>query len=166
MDKQWYVFYTRSRWEKKVLALLEKKGFEVFLPMHKVMRQWSDRKKKVEVPLFNSYIFVHVTRNTIYDVLQVPGIVRNLLFDGEPAQLHDKEYKNIKYLLETGLPIDVEGIRENVSLGDHVKVIGGAFNGMEGELYRIDDSTCAIMIESLQQVLKITVHRELLSKVN
>jgi transcriptional antiterminator RfaH len=58
MEKKWFVFYTKSRQEKKVNELLLKKKFEPFLPMQQVMRQWSDRKKKVTVPLFNSYIFV------------------------------------------------------------------------------------------------------------
>ena len=58
MNKKWLVFYTKSRQEKKVRDILLRRGFEVFLPLQKVMRQWSDRKKKVEVPLFNAYIFV------------------------------------------------------------------------------------------------------------
>lgn len=51
--KHWFVFYTKSRHEKKVKDFLEKVGYVVFLPMRKVMRQWGDRKKKMEVPLFN-----------------------------------------------------------------------------------------------------------------
>lgn len=165
MEKQWYVFYTRSRWEKKVLQLLEREGYEVFLPVHKVMRQWSDRKKKVEVPLFNSYIFVSVERSSIYDVLQVPGIVKNLLYNGEPAVLHEKEYQQINKWLDTGLPLEVQGLSDNVNLGDHIKVTEGSFRGVEGELYRIDDTTCAVLIESLQQVLTITVRKELVTAV-
>jgi transcriptional antiterminator RfaH len=59
-SKNWFVFYTKSRQEKKVNDLLLRHGFEPYLPLQKVLRQWSDRKKKVEVPLFNSYIFVRV----------------------------------------------------------------------------------------------------------
>lgn len=72
MKKQWFVFYTKSRQEKKVRDLLLKSGYEVFLPMHKVMRQWSDRKKKVEVPLFNSYIFVNDLEHNISNILKTP----------------------------------------------------------------------------------------------
>jgi transcription antitermination factor NusG len=56
--KKWLVFYTKSRNEKSAYKNLKKFGFEPYLPLQKVLRQWSDRKKKVELPLFNSYIFV------------------------------------------------------------------------------------------------------------
>lgn len=163
MEKHWYVFYTRSRWEKKVLHLLERAGYEVFLPMHKVMRQWSDRKKKVEAPLFNSYIFVKVSRNSIYEVLRVPGIVKSVIYNGEPAILNEKEYQQINSWLETGLPLEVQGLSDEVKLGDQVKVLEGNFKGVEGELYRINDTTCAVLVASIQQVLMITVRKELVT---
>jgi len=56
MEKKWFVFYTKSRQEKKVNELLLKRGFEPFLPMQAIVRQWSDRKKKVVLPLFNAYM--------------------------------------------------------------------------------------------------------------
>lgn len=166
MEKQWYVFYTKSRWEKKVLHLLERRGFETFLPLHKVMRQWSDRKKKVEVPLFNSYIFVRVLKNQLYDVLQVPGVVKNLVYNGEPAVLRDSEYSSIKRWLETGYIIEVTGVDANFSLGQMVKIQEGAFKGIEGEVHRVDDTTCCVVIESLQQVLNITLRKEYLQEIS
>ncbi|MDH5368345.1 MAG: UpxY family transcription antiterminator [Cyclobacteriaceae bacterium] len=161
-EKEWHVFYTRSRWEKKVNSYLQENGFEVFLPLHKVMRQWTDRKKKVEVPLFNSYIFVRSNRNEIYEVLQIPGIVRNLKINGMPAILHDSEYIAIKNWLETGLPLETESYNNNFQLGERVKVIGGVFNGIEGEVRKINDKTCCIVLKSIQQVLKVNIRKELL----
>lgn len=159
---EWYVFYTKSRQEKRVNGYLHEKGFEAFLPLQKVMRQWSDRKKKVEVPLFNSYIFVRTSKNNIYDVLQVQGIVRNLTLDGEPAVLHDVEYRAIKSWLATGLPLETENLDHHFELGETVKVIGGVFNGIEGEIRKIGDNTCCIMLKSIQQVLKVNIRKELL----
>ena len=161
-EKEWYVFYTRSRWEKKVNSFLHENGFEAFLPLHKVMRQWSDRKKKVEVPLFNSYIFVKTNKNKIYDVLQIPGIVRSLKYNGEPAVLHDTEYRTIKNWLETGLPLEVEHLNTEFQLGERVKVIGGVFNGVVGEVRKISENTCCIVLKSIQQVLKVNIRKELL----
>src|SRR5690349_12724362 len=90
-DKKWLVFYTKSRHEKKVKELLEKNGMEVFLPMQRQLRQWSDRKKKVEVLLFNSYIFVFETESKIPEILAVPGVAWNIRYNNKPAQLHAKE---------------------------------------------------------------------------
>ena len=163
MKKEWYVYYTKSRWEKKIRKYLIERSFEVFLPQHKVMRQWSDRKKKVEVPLFNSYIFVRSNENEIHDVLQIPGIVKNLKYNGAPAVLHEKEYKAIIGWLSTGLMIEVEGLSDNFEVGEKVKVLGGAFKGLEGEIRRVDDDTCCLILNSIQQVLKINIRKELLS---
>jgi len=60
MEKKWYVVYTTPRGEKKANHRLEEKGIETYLPLRKTIRQWSDRKKKIEVPLFTSYLFVYV----------------------------------------------------------------------------------------------------------
>lgn len=161
MEKQWFVFYTKSRSEKRVLSLLEKNNHKVFLPLHKVVRQWSDRKKKVEVPLFNSYIFVKVLKSEIYDILQTPGIVKSLFYNGEPAVLREKEVENIKYWINTGLQL--ECVAGEFTPGELVKVIGGSFTGFEGEVYRVDNTTCAVVLKSLQQILKINIRKELLS---
>ena len=163
MKKEWYVYYTKSRWEKKIKKYLIEREYEVFLPQHKVMRQWSDRKKKVEVPLFNSYIFVRSNENEIHDVLQIPGIVKNLKYNGAPAVLHEKEYQAINGWLSTGLMIEVEGLSDNFEVGEKVKVLGGAFKGLEGEIRRVDDDTCCLILNSIQQVLKINIRKELLS---
>lgn len=75
IEKKWLVFYTKSRAEKKTLEYLLKFGFNAWLPTHKVLRQWSDRKKKVEVPLFNSYIFVKDIEANISEILKGKSVV-------------------------------------------------------------------------------------------
>ena len=60
VDKKWFALYTKPRWEKKVNLTLLKKGIEVWCPVQKVQKQWSDRKKIVEEPLFKSYVFVKI----------------------------------------------------------------------------------------------------------
>jgi len=74
MEKKWFVFYTKSRQEKKVNELLLKRGFEPFLPMQAIVRQWSDRKKKVVVPLFNSDIFVCVEEHRTPEYVDYCGV--------------------------------------------------------------------------------------------
>ena len=60
-EKKWLVVYTRPRWEKKVDTLLKQQGIESYCPVRQVQSQWADRKKEVDLPLFNSYVFVYVT---------------------------------------------------------------------------------------------------------
>ncbi|HDO06779.1 MAG TPA: hypothetical protein ENG85_03760, partial [Bacteroidetes bacterium] len=72
-EKVWYALYVRSRTEKKVAVELEGADIDFYLPLEKRLRQWSDRKKWVEEPLFRSYIFVHITQKEYYKVLQTRG---------------------------------------------------------------------------------------------
>ena len=96
LQKKWFVFYTKSRQEKKTRDLLIRNGFEVYLPLQKVMRQWSDRKKKVEAPLFNSYIFVLEVEYKISMILQTPGVAWNIRFNSKPAVLRTQELETIE----------------------------------------------------------------------
>lgn len=162
--KNWYVFYTKSRHEKKVKELLERRDFEVFLPMHKVLRQWSDRKKKVEVPLFNSYIFVKTEEHKVADVLQVPGISWTIRHNGKPAVLHQREYDLINRFLDTGLTLEIFATPE-LETGDKVKVIDGPLKGAMGKVTFADQTKFTVSLETLGQSIRVTLEPHLLQKL-
>jgi transcriptional antiterminator RfaH len=94
--KQWYVIYTKPRNEKKVALELLKKGIEAYCPVKIEIRQWTDRKKKIEKPLFSSYCFVYIEETQRYDVLEVYGVSRFVYWLGKPAVVKDKEIEEIK----------------------------------------------------------------------
>jgi len=96
----WYAIYTRPRHEKKVFALLEEKMQEVFLPLVIQVRLWKDRKKKVEVPLFNSYLFARFDYKNRFDLLQTKGIVKIVNFRGTPAVVPDWQIESLKKMLD------------------------------------------------------------------
>ena len=73
--KYWYVVYTKPRWEKKVYSLLEEEGIEAYCPLNKVHKQWSDRMKWVEEPLFKSYVFVRLAEEEMSQVRMVSGVI-------------------------------------------------------------------------------------------
>ena len=164
--KKWFVFYTKSRQEKKVNDLLTKRGFDSYLPLQMVMRQWSDRKKKVEVPLFNSYIFVFVEEHMIQEVLQIPGIAWNIRLNGKPAVLHPKELETIKRFIETGLLIETSGQSEKFSVGERVKVMDGPLKGTYGIL--IDNHNkqfFSMLLESIGQVITVQIDPKIIRKL-
>ncbi|MFT6214735.1 MAG: hypothetical protein ACJAS3_001130 [Roseivirga sp.] len=74
----WTAFYTKPRNEKKASDRLKSKGFEVYCPTRTVLKQWSDRKKKVTEPVFNSYLFAKVDESQGLEILQDHGIVSNV----------------------------------------------------------------------------------------
>lgn len=92
----WYVIIVKTRYEKKVTEQLARLGIEVYCPFKKEIRQWSDRKKKVEVPLFLNYVFVRLPERQRDQVFSVPGIVKYLYYLGKPALVRPKEIETIK----------------------------------------------------------------------
>jgi len=165
MEKQWFVFYTKSRQEKKVSAFLRQHGHEPFLPLQKVMRQWSDRKKKVEVPLFNSYIFVHTTPELIPEVLKTPGVAWNIRLDNKPAVLRHDELMTIQRFLESGFFLEATTGIDFVT-GDHVEVMDGPLRGMRGTLLRTPEGEkFSVVLESIQQNITLTLPASILAKI-
>ena len=154
--KIWYPVYTRARAEKKVHTWLEKHGIESFLPLRKVLRQWSDRKKWVQSPLFSSYIFVHIGMNEYLDVLNTPGVARFVWFEGKPVPIPDKQIHTIQLLLDGD--VDLEAVDVQFLPGDRVYIDYGALKGLGGELvtYR-GKKRVLIRIDEIGKNLVITV---------
>lgn len=133
--KTWYAIYTRSRAEKQIHEQLLKAGLDAYLPLVKTLKQWSDRKKWVEEPLFRSYIFVHITASEYYDVLNTPGAVRFITFEGKPVAIPPQQIEAIRQFVDTGqeLPdVDLE-----LKPGAMVDIIAGPMRGISGELLEV-----------------------------
>lgn len=152
---RWYALYTRSRHEKKVDQQLQDKGIESYLPLHKVRRQWSDRKKWVEEPLFRCYVFIHVDEQSRINALRTYGSVRIVSFNGKPAVVRDEEIDDIRRILR-----EVPTVEScpNVSVGDIVEIIYGPLRGLQGRLEQIrGEHRLVVAVESIHQALRFNV---------
>lgn len=130
----WFAVYTRPRYEKKVLKYLQDKGITVYLPLQRVLRQWSDRRKWVEAPLFSSYLFVQVDEARYFEVLNTPGVVRFITFEGKAVAIPDQQIATIRWLLSSD--VEVAELNEKLESGDQVEIIKGPLRGLHGELLR------------------------------
>jgi transcriptional antiterminator NusG len=134
--------------------------------MQKVMRQWSDRKKKVEVPLFNSYIFVFVEEHRISEVLQLPGVSWNIRHNGKPAVLHQQELQTIQRFLLTGLLIETGTDTDSVAVGDRVKVMDGPLKGAVGTLSNFQNKDrFQMQLASIGQTISVDVDKKIVRKL-
>ncbi|MFP4527733.1 MAG: UpxY family transcription antiterminator [Candidatus Kapaibacterium sp.] len=159
IERQWYPLYTRSRFEKKAYENLRRAGMEAFLPLRTTVRRWSDRKKKVEMPLIPSYIFAKLTRAELYQALDITGISRYICFNGRPATVRESEISAMMTALRENAEIEVrEGTIER---GAEVKFTSGIFSGYEG---RVIDSSgkskLVIELESIGKTMLVTVDRD------
>jgi transcription antitermination factor NusG len=147
-DKKWLVIYTTPRAEKKVNERLLERGIVTYLPLYKTIRQWSDRKKKVELPLFSSYIFVHVSESDRLKVLETDGVVRFLYYLKKPAEVRQKEIDAIRLFLH-----ETEGMKIKVEVGQKVEIASGPMEGIYGEVMRIGKEKLVLRIEQLSMSL-------------
>lgn len=131
-ELHWYAYYTRARHEQRVETRLNQLGFESFLPKMPMLRQWKDRKKMVDWPLFPGYIFIHCHSRDIAKILGTTGVVSVVYNNGRPAPVNPAELDNVRLLIkslsETG------GVPERVPLepGLAVRVTDGPLKGVEG----------------------------------
>ena len=150
----WFVIYTKSRNEKKVAELLQKNGVEVFCPLVKLKKNWSDRKKIVETPLFKSYVFVNLSEKDRNVVFNVPGVIRYLFWLKKPAIARDSEIENLKNILhETMDSFTIE----NYQIGDTIKISEGVFKGLDGVIEKQSKNKLHVILENVG--IKITLQR-------
>lgn len=149
----WYVVYTKPKWEKKVAEQLTEKGVECYCPLVTQIKQWSDRKKKVEVPLFNSYIFVRLAEKDRNSVFQSSGVVRYLFWLGKPAIVRDEEIATIKKWLSIsdGYEVSVSSLQ----VGDKVVLESGPFKSQQAVVQEVNKTSYTLVLESMGCVLKM-----------
>jgi transcription antitermination factor NusG len=133
VEPRWYACYTRARHEKQVHDLLLQRGRESYLPLVPQMRQWKDRKKLVEMPVFPSYVFSRFTLRDLHEILTIPGVSTIVRSNGYPTPIADREIENVRKfadaLAETGT---LPEVRPLIDEGDWVRINDGPFQGVEG----------------------------------
>ena len=149
----WYVLYTKPRNEKKVAERLSAAGYNVYCPLHKVKRQWSDRMKVVEEPLFKGYLFIQVEDKRRDEVFNYPGAVRYLFWLRRPAVVRDSEIHTIQKWLGEYNHEDMD-ISE-IKLGDYVRITSGQFSGEEAVL--LDRRSHKAVVQLKQLGLQLTL---------
>jgi transcription antitermination factor NusG len=143
----WYVVYTKPRWEKKVYGLLAAREIEAYCPLNKIKKKWSDRIKMVEEPLFKSYVFVKVREEEQTTVRMINGVVNFVYWLGRPAVVKDKEIQTIRKFLN-----DYEEVwAEPTTLQKDTRVIirRGAFMDKEAKVVRVINNKVRVLIESI-----------------
>ena len=165
--KKWYAVYTRPKWEKKVSQLLTTRKIEVYCPLNKVQKQWSDRKKLMEEPLFTSYVFVHASVTEHHQIKQADGIINFVHWLGSPAVIKDDEIATIRKFLGEYNNVKLE--KAEVNVNDRILITGGLLGGKEGDVVKINNRTVKVYLPSLGYRLLAEVEKTnitVLKKIN
>jgi len=157
-DREWRVFYTRARAEKKCEQRLQDRRIDVLVPTKREVRQWSDRKKEVEVPLFRNYLFARVDESDRLRVLETNGIVRCVHFHGEPARLRGETVEQLKQTQAAPDRLSVVDLRPQV--GETVTITDGpeSLRGLTGEVREHRGQTAVLVrVDAIRQAVKVEV---------
>lgn len=132
---QWFALYTKSRAEKKVLTALSQMGIEVYLPLRKELRYWSDRRKWVEMPIINSYVFVCIRMDEYRRVFDCKGVVSYVTHKGKAVVIPDKEIETMKRTVSSNLTFNVE--TNTIRKGHTITIASGPLKGITGEVTEV-----------------------------
>ena len=153
---QWYAIRTRSRHEKMVAEQLEKQGIESFLPLVRKTHKWSDRRKEVELPLFSGYSFARLALCSPdrVRVLQTHGVAGFVGVRGAGIPVPEGQIESLRTLLANQIPLQD---RPFLQVGQHVRIRGGALDGIEGILAAQDNRNLIISVEPIHRSLSVCI---------
>ena len=156
-DQNWYALHTRPKHERLVVQRLQDRGVETFLPLVTEIRRWSDRKKKLELPLFGCYVFAKFVpkRAERLNVLRVSGVLQLVGSQGEGTPIPNEQIQTVRTLVDGSLPWSPYPF---LKIGQRVRVRGGSLEGIEGILVsRNGNHTLVISVDAIQRSLAVHV---------
>lgn len=156
----WYALYVHSRAEKKVYAELTDRKVEAYLPLITKMKKWSDRMKKVDEPLFKSYLFVRVDIKNYYDIVSIPGVMKFVSFENKAVVVPENQINAIKKYCDDYEGDEKELQEQELHEGQLVRITTGQMMGLMGRLAPIKNKKRLIVfIESVGHYLPINISR-------
>jgi transcription antitermination factor NusG len=156
-ETRWYAVQTRARHEKKVATQIRNKGIETFLPLITQTHRWSDRNKKVRLPMFPCYSFLRLDASLHKQVavLQTPGVVGFVGIRGAGLPIPDKEIEDVQTLLASDVPCTLYPF---LKVGQRVRIRGGCLDGVEGVLVaKNGNRNLVVSIEMIQRSVGICI---------
>ena len=155
----WYALYTKARAEKKVCAELQQKGIEAYLPLRRVLRHWSDRKKWVELPIISSYVFVHIRTDEYRQAFELKGVVRYVSHNGRAVVIPDHEIEAMRQTVTSNITFNVE--TSDIQKGQIVTIASGPLKGITGEVLEVQgDRKFYMRISHIGYTLIVTLDDE------
>jgi transcription antitermination factor NusG len=157
-EPRWYAVYTSARHEKKIAEQFGERAIEQFLPLYETVRRWKDRRVRLLLPLFPSYVFVRIALMNQLQVLKIPGVVRLVSFNGKPVPLPEMEISALERGLSSGLRAEPYPY---VAPGRRVRIKAGPLCGLMGKLVRRKENyRIVISVESISRSILCEVALE------
>lgn len=154
-EPHWYAIYTRANHERSVSLQLEQRGVEHYLPQYESVRQWKDRKIRLQLPLFPGYVFGRFSLHDRLGVLQVPGVANLVTCAGRPIPVPEEEFRRVREVLSRGLRAEPH---RYLTVGQRVRVTAGPLEGLSGIIVRRKNSTrFVVSLDLIQRSIAVDI---------
>lgn len=157
------MLYVNVRHEKKVFEKLQEQAIESYLPIVTRMKQWSDRMKRVEEPLFTGYVFVKLLEHELDKPLYVSGVLNYLSFGKQKAIVKQREIDNLQYLINKGFQLN--GLKQDIQVGEKVKITMASFKDEIAVVQKLIQNKAILFFEGLKLNLQVTLPVEAIIKL-
>jgi len=162
--RSWFAVRVRSQFEQIVSSALRARDIEEFLPLVRVRRQWSDRVKEIDVPLFPGYVFCRFDPSRRVPVLACPGVVNVVSFDARPAPIPAEEIEWVRALVASSLGVQPHPF---LSSGEAVRISHGPLAGVEGVVVEVKNRfRLVVSVSLLQRSVSVEIDRAWVSSVS
>ncbi|WP_111308299.1 transcription termination/antitermination NusG family protein [Confluentibacter sediminis] len=153
----WHVLYVRAKQEFKIEDHINNSDFDIeaFCPSRIETRIWSDRKKKVSVPILPSIILIKTQESLRDKVFSIPGTIRYLFWLGKPAIVKETEIEQLRFVSQHKdiVSHEVEVLKPGKTI--NLKPFG--FSDANGIIEKVSNNVCWIILETLGFTIKVTL---------
>lgn len=154
-NQRWYALYTKHHHEKKSADLLARKGIEAYLPLYSSLRQWRDRRKRLEVPLFPGYVFIRSTLENRTEILGTPGVFFIVASGGQSCWIPDHDIESMQTMTKSRGLIEPHPFLRS---GDYVRIHRGPLAGVRGILTRVKNQDRIVLcVELLRKAVSVEI---------
>lgn len=157
-DESWFALQVVPRREKRVTSLLEYKGHEAFLPTYQVRRNWSDRIKTLDQPMFPGYVFCRFHKTGSGLVLATPGVIRVVSFGGKPSPISGQEITGLQRINQSGVDVSPYPYAQ---VGQKVRITNGPFADLVGVVIQVrNQRRLVVSVDTILKAISIAIEAE------
>lgn len=162
-ETQWFALQVDSKKASMTTAHLQHKGFETFTPTYAITRQWCDRKRSAELPLFPGYMFARLDYRNRLPVLVTPGVYGIVSCGKQPAPIPETEINSLKEVTRSGLRF---GPWPFLTKGEQVTIARGVLAGLTGIVVEVKKSLRVVLcVDLIQRAVAVEVDADVLTSV-
>ena len=162
---KWFAVYTHYKREKLVKKMLDQKGIECYLPIRKEVRNWSKKRRTMELPLISCYIFVKITKAEYVPVLETEYVLNFVKFAKDLIAIPENEIQLVRSILQDQADFEIVPT-DKFEKGDKIVIVGGSLAGTKGQLIDFDGKKRVLVtLDYIQHTFRLSVEKHLIQKI-